>query len=202
MIQSADQESEANMSEASMGEASMSETHHRRNTERRSIELEALKNEPASLLSLGLEDAVLRKLETYRLYQAGYAAEDIAQAFGYARPHLYKLWKKLETGGIEALVDKRWGAAPRTRTTEREAQVLRAKALEPERGDADLAAEFKMDRSTVYELLKEHNMQDLHRVLASQEPMSSHANNTVAPTSQAEAEKGGAKSCRASRHCT
>jgi DNA-binding IclR family transcriptional regulator len=47
----------------------------------------------------------------------------------------------------------------------REAQVLRAKALHPERSDRELAQEFGMDRSTVYLLLKEHDMQDLHRVL-------------------------------------
>jgi hypothetical protein len=57
------------------------------------------------------------------LYQAGYAAEDIAQAFGFARPYLYELWANLKSGGVEALVDKRWGAVPRTRTRtpEREA---------------------------------------------------------------------------------
>lgn len=172
----------------------MSEALHRRNTERRSIELDALKNDQASLLSLGLEDPILRKIETYRLYQAGYAAEDIAQAFGYTRTYLYKLWEKMKTGGVEELVDKRWGTAPRTRTAEREAAVLRAKALEPQRGDSDLAAEFEMDRSTVYELLKEHGLQDLHRVLTSNSPPTS--------TAETEAEKGGERSSLASRHCS
>jgi hypothetical protein len=76
------------------------------------------------------------------------------------------MWGKFKAEGTVALVDKRWGAAPRKRTTEREAEVLRAKALKPERGDSDLAAEFGLERSTVYRLLKEHGMQDLHRVLA------------------------------------
>ncbi len=75
------------------------------------------------------------------------------------------MWGKFKTEGTVALVDKRWGAAPRKRTTEREADVLRAKAQNPERGDSDLAAEFGLERSTVYRLLKEHGMQDLHRVL-------------------------------------
>lgn len=175
----------------------MRETGIRRCSERRTISIEELESDPGSLLSLGLEDPVVRKLETYRLYQAGYAAEDIAQAFGYARPYLYELWGKLKEGGVEALVDKRWGTAPRTRTAEREAQVLRAKALNPERGDSDLAAEFQMDRSTVYELLKEHDMQDLHRVLTA-----NPSPTTDPPKTETEAEKGGERSSHASRHCS
>ncbi|MBN1428896.1 MAG: hypothetical protein JXB07_10970 [Anaerolineae bacterium] len=169
----------------------MSESLHRWNTERRSIELDALKNDEASLLLLGLEDPILMKIETYWLYQAGYAAEDIAQAFGYTRTYLYKLMK---TGGVEELADKRWGTGPRTRTADREAAVLRVKALEPQRGDGDLAAEFQTDRSTVYELLKEHGLQDLHRVLTANSPPTS--------TAETEAEKGGERSSLASRHCS
>jgi transposase len=153
------------------------------------------------LLSLGLDDPVLCKLETYRLYQAGYAAEDIAQAFGYTRPYLYELWAALKSGGVEALVDKRWGSVPRTRTPEREAHVLRAKALNPHRGDADLAAEFQMDRSTVYDLLKEHELQDLHRVLTATPPTADPTPTAPAST-EAEAEKGGARSSRATRLCS
>jgi hypothetical protein len=78
---------------------------------------------------------------------------------------LYELWAKFEREGSEAFVDKHWGTAPRQRTMVREAQVLRAKALHPERSDSELAQEFGMDRSTVYLLLKEHDMQDLHRVI-------------------------------------
>jgi transposase len=132
---------------------------------RQKIELEQLKSDANSFLALGFEDPILRKLETYRLYQAGYAAEDIAEAFGLARSYLYDMWERLKTEGVEALVDKRWGTAPRKRTPERDAQILRAKALEPERGDTELAQEFGLDRSTVYELLKEHGLQDLHRVI-------------------------------------
>jgi transposase len=138
----------------------------RRRSQRQSIDLEQLKKEPDSFLSWGIGDPVLRKLETYRLYQAGYAVADIAEAFGLSPGYLYEMWGKFKAEGTEALVDKRWGAAPRKRTTEREAEVLRAKALSPERGDSDLAGEFGLERSTVYRLLKEHGLQDLHRVLA------------------------------------
>lgn len=168
----------------------MSDTTPQRRSPRRAIDLEQLKSDPASFLSLGLDDPTLRKLETYRLYRVGYAVEDIAQAFSFARSYLYELWAKLQAGGTEALVDKRWGSTPRTRTPEREAQVLRAKALNPQRGDADLGQEFKMDRSTVYDLLNEHGLQDLHRVLTVA-PLTTH-NSPTAP--ETEAEKGGSKS--------
>ncbi len=136
-----------------------------RRSQRQSIDLEQLKNDPDSFLSWGIEDPTLGKLETYRLYQAGYAVADIAEAFGLSHGYLYEMWGKLKAEGTVGLVDKRWGAAPRKRTTEREADVLRAKALDPERGDSDLAAEFGLERSTVYRLLKEHGLQDLHWVL-------------------------------------
>ena len=138
----------------------------RRRSQRQRIDLEQLKNDPDSFLSWGIDDPVLHKLETYRLYQADYAVADIAEAFGLSDGYLYEMWGKFKVAGTAALVDKRWGAAPRKRTTEREAEVLRAKALDPERGDSDLASEFGMERSTVYRLLKEHGLQDLHRVLA------------------------------------
>ena len=137
---------------------------------RQTIELEQLKSDPNSFLFLRFDDPVLRKLETYRLYQAGYAAEDIAQAFGLTRQYLYMVWRKFEAEGVDGLVDKRWGTAPRKRTSEREAQILRTKALEPQRGDSDLAKEFGLHRDTVYELLKEHGLQDLHRVLTGDSP--------------------------------
>ncbi len=155
----------------------MSDMPVRRRSERGPIDLKQLQNDPASLLALGLlNDPVVRKLETYRLYQAGYAVEDIAQAFGFARPYLYELWAKLRAEGVSALSDQRkGGSVVRTRTPEREAQVLRAKALNPQRSDADLADEFEMDRSTVYDLLKEHGLQDLHRVLTATPPSTSPA---------------------------
>ncbi len=84
----------------------------RRRSKRQTIDMEQLKSDPNSFLSWGIEDSALRKLEMYRLYQAGYAADDIAEAFGYARGYLYEMWAKFETEGVEALVDKRWGAAP------------------------------------------------------------------------------------------
>ncbi len=45
------------------------------------------------------------------------------------------MWNKFKKEGVEAMVDKRWGAEPRKRTSEKEAEVLRAKALDPEKGD-------------------------------------------------------------------
>ena len=157
----------------------------RKRKPRQTIELEQLKSDPNSFLKLHAEDKVLHKLETYRLYQEGYAAEDIAEAFGYARAYLYEMWRKFEREGVRALVNKSWGSAPRKRTTEREAEMLRAKALRPERSDSDLAQEFGMDRSTVYRLLKEHGLQDLHRVLDAE------ANSQQAPSPSEESEKGG-----------
>jgi len=137
----------------------------RRRRERQPIELEELKKDPASLLSWGKEDPTLVKLETYRLYEAGYAAADISEAFGISREHLHKMWKKYKEEGMEGLLDKRSGSEPRKRTTEKEREVLRAKAVEPEVGDSELGRRFGMDRSTVYRLLKEHGLQDLHQVL-------------------------------------
>jgi transposase len=171
----------------------------RRRSQRRTIDLEELKNDPDSFLSWEINDPTLRKLETYRLYQAGYAVADIAAAFGFSHGYLYEMWAKFKAEGTEALVDKRWGAAPRKRTTEQEADVLRAKALDPERGDSDLAAEFGMDRSTVYLLLKEHGLQDLHRVLADatgSEP------ETSSEAEADEGEKRGSRSSPVNRRCS
>lgn len=144
-------------------------TQKRRRSQRQTIELEQLKKDPNSFLSWEIDDPTLHKLETYRLYQEGYAVADIAEAFEFSHGYLYEMWGKLKTEGTEALVDKRWGAAPRKRTSQREAAVLRAKALNPERGDSDLGREFEMERSTVYRLLKEHGLQDLHQVIAGQD---------------------------------
>lgn len=169
----------------------------RRRSKRQSIELEQLKNDPKSFLSWGIDDPVLRKLETYRLYQAGFAVADIAEAFGFARGYLYEMWAKFKDEGTVALVDKRWGSEPRKRTTEKEAAVLRAKALDPKRGDTDLAREFGMDRTTVYQLLKEHDLQDLHRVLDGTVP-----EEEASSSSEAEAEDGekrGSKSSSVAR---
>ncbi len=170
----------------------------RRRSKRQRIDLEQLKSESESFLSWGIDDATLRKLEMYRLYRAGYAVADIAEAFGYARGYLYEMWGKFEVEGIEALVDKRWGSAPRKRTTEREAAVLRAKALNPERGDVDLAEEFGMDRSTIYHLLKEHELQDLHRVLDGATTMEAGNRSSEAEDD----EKGGAKPSLVNSHCS
>ncbi len=176
----------------------MSETVSQRRSVRRPLDLEQLKSDPTSLLAFGGDDPVLRKLETRRLYEAGYAAEDIAQAFGFSRPYLYELWAKLATDGVAALDDQRWGSAPRTRTPACEAQVLRAKAVAPQRRDSDLAAEFKLDRSTVYRLLKEHGLQDLHRVLTAAPAPDGASGSAPAPDAAA-AKKGALKSSPAPR---
>jgi transposase len=160
---------------------------------RQTIDLEQLKNDPSSFLRLRFDDPVLRKLEMYRLYQDGYAAADIANAFGYKRSYLYEMWGQFEQEGSEAFVDKRWGTAPRQRTTAREAQVLRTKALHPERSDGELAQEFGMDRTTIYLLLKEHDMQDLHHVIAETDQATASQLEDEDTTPSEDGEKGGAK---------
>jgi len=141
----------------------------RRRRKRQVIDLEELRRDPASMLSWCREDATLVKLETYRLYEAGYTAADISEAFGISREYLHKMWRKFEAEGLAGLVDKRGGSEPRKRTGEKEREVLRAKALNPELGDSELGRRFEMDRSTVYRLLKEHGLQDLHQVLNGEE---------------------------------
>lgn len=128
------------------------------------INLEQIKNDPSSFLSLRPEDPILRKLESYRLYRAGYSVVGIAKAFNFTRPYLYELWSKFETEGAIAFIKKNWGASARKLTTKREAAIIRAKALNPEKSDQDLAQEFDVERTSVYRLLKEHGIQDLHRV--------------------------------------
>ncbi len=169
---------------------------HRR-SRRRPIDLADLESDPSSFLSWGIEDAALRKLEAYRLYRAGYAVADIALALGFSRGYLYELWSKFTVEGIEALVDKRWGSPSRKRTTEKEAAVLRAKALDPGRGDSDLAQEFGMDRSTIYLLLQEHGLQDLHRVISG-EAVGEEAHPAQGAVID-EGEKKGLKSSRVNR---
>jgi len=137
----------------------------RRYSRKEGLTREDLEKDSSSFLSWGLSDKTLEKLETYRLYKKGHAVSDIGEAFGLSREYLYKLWKGLEEEGTESLVDKRWGSAPRKVTEEKEREILRAKALEPELGDSELGRRYGMDRSTVYRLLKEHGLQDLHHVL-------------------------------------
>lgn len=129
------------------------------------LDLAELENDPASFLRLKADDPILRKLETYRLYKAGYPVTVIAAAFGVARPHLYELWQRFEVEGTDAFVAKHWGAAPRKLTAALEAAIIRAKAVNPHRSDADLAAKFGLSKSKVFRLLKEHGIQDLHRVI-------------------------------------
>ena len=143
----------------------------KRRSRRQTIDLEQLKQDPHSFLALNPDDEVLRKLEMFRLYQAGYAPEDIMTAFGYAgRTYFYQLFNRFQEGGVEALIDRRGGSEHRKRTPELEAQLIRSKALNPQLGDTELGRRFGLDRSTVYELLREHGIQDLHRVITDQPP--------------------------------
>jgi len=170
-----------------------------RRSKRRQIDVEELRQDARSLLSWGVEDGALIKLETYRLYEAGYAVADIGEAFGFAPGYLYEMWGKFKAEGTEALVDKRWGSAPRKRTKAVEAEILRAKALCPERSDGELAKAYGLDRSTIYLLLKEHGLQDLHRVLVGDEKAESE--ETSASREEDGGEKGGSKSSRVKKPC-
>lgn len=129
------------------------------------IDLEQLKNDPASFLSWRFDDPVLRKLETYRLYRLGYAVTEIARAFGFARNYLYQMWDRFEAEGSSALFKKNCGSTTRKVTQEFEAALIRAKAINPEQSDTDLGEEFQVHRATVYRTLKEHGIQDLHKII-------------------------------------
>jgi len=129
------------------------------------IDLVELSNDPASLLSLRPNDPVLIKLETYRLYRAGYSVTEIANTFEITRSYLYEMWQHFEEKGTITFINKNWGTIPTKLTTDLEAAIIRAKALSPKRKDNDLAKEFGVDRITVYRLLKEHGIQDLHKVI-------------------------------------
>lgn len=129
------------------------------------IDIKKLIVDPASFLALLPDDPVLRKLETYRLYRTGVSATEIADAFGFTRPYLYEMWREFEQCGVIALIKKNWGARPRKLTTELEAAIIRAKAIAPHRSDADLGEEFGVSRPSVYRLLKEHGIQDLHKII-------------------------------------
>jgi len=159
----------------------------KRRSRRQTIDLEQLKQDPSSFLSLNPDDEVLRKLEMFRLYKAGYAPEDIVTAFGYSgRTYFYELLSRFQAGGTEALIDRRGGSEPRKRTPELEAQVIRAKALDPQLGDTELGRRFGLDRSTIYEILREHDIQDLHQVITDHPP--------IPDADEPSGKKGGSKS--------
>lgn len=177
----------------------------RQRRQRQVIVLEEIRRDPNSILSWGMEDAALRKLETYRLYRAGYAAVDIAAAFEISREYLYEIWANFKKEGTKALVDKRWGAEPRKLTSETEREILRMKALNPQLSDGKLGETFGLDRSSVYHLLKEHGLQDLHRVLA--DSPSTSSGKRPAPEGEAgepagDVEKKTLKSSPAPKHST
>ena len=60
-----------------------------------------------SFLELGLTDPLLEKLETYRLYKSGVSPTKIAKDFGFSRPYLYQMWKKLENKGPSVKIAQR-----------------------------------------------------------------------------------------------
>lgn len=142
----------------------MVDKHHRQS---QIIDITSLRSDPNSFLSLRYDDPILQKLETYRLHRAGIPATTIARTFGFARSYLYEMWHQFEVQGTIALVTKNWGTAARKLTTEQEAALIRAKAINPMRSDSDLAEQFGLERTTVYRLLKEHGLQDLHRIVDS-----------------------------------
>ena len=122
----------------------------------------------------------------FRLYQAGMRRKISCAAFGYAVVCISTPSTSASRRAARRPCSTRAvvSVAPRTRTPEREAQVIRAKALAPELGDTELGQRFGLDRATVYELLREHGIQDLHRVVTDQ----------PAATATAEpGEKGGSK---------
>lgn len=129
------------------------------------IDLEQLRNDPASFLYWRFDDPVLRKLETYRLYRLGYSVTEITRAFEFARNYPYQMWEQFEVEGTSAFYKKNCGSTARKVTQEFEAALIRAKAIDPERSDADLAEEFQVHRTTVYRTLKEHGIQDLHKII-------------------------------------
>ena len=79
-----------------------------RRSQRQTIDLEQLKQDPNSFLALNPDDEVLQKLEMFRLYQAGYAPEDIMTAFGYTgRTYFYTLFHRFKKEGTAALLEDR-----------------------------------------------------------------------------------------------
>jgi hypothetical protein len=53
-------------------------------------------------------------------------------------------------------------------------------------GDTELGRRFGLDRSTIYEILRDHGIQDLHRVVTDE--------SSAAESDEPVAKKGGAKS--------
>jgi len=76
------------------------------------IDLESLKWNPNSFLALNPDDEVLRKLEMLRLRHAGYAVDEITDAFGCSRSYFLKLEAQFEEGGVQALIERPEKAEP------------------------------------------------------------------------------------------
>jgi hypothetical protein len=69
------------------------------------IDLESLIWDPNSFLVLNPDDETLRKLEMLRLRNAGYAVDEITEAFGCSRSYFLKLEAQFKEGGVQALVE-------------------------------------------------------------------------------------------------
>ena len=132
------------------------------------IPLQALKEDGNSFLCLG-EEPLLRRLEMVRLWQQGYSMGAIGEALGYSPQGVWAVVQRFKADGVDGLMEKRGGAYHSKVTPEMERDILRSKALNPELGDAELAARFGLNRITIYHLLKEHGLQDLHRVVTARE---------------------------------
>lgn len=131
---------------------------------RAKIPLKTLKEEGGSFLGLG-EEPLLRRLEMVRLFRQGYSLGSIGEAFGYSPQGVWAIVQRFKEEGVEGLIEKRGGPYHSKVTPDLEREILRHKALHPQQGDAELAARFGLNRITIYNLLKEHGLQDLHRVI-------------------------------------
>jgi hypothetical protein len=76
------------------------------------IDLERLKWDPNSFLALNPDDEVLRNLEMLRLHNAGYAVDEITEAFGCSRSYFLKLEAQFAEGGAQALIEHPEKAEP------------------------------------------------------------------------------------------
>jgi transposase len=152
------------MEEVALEETVPGVVERRGGRKRAKIPLETLREEGSSFLSLG-EDPLMKRLEMVRLWRQGYSFGAIGEAFGYSPQGVWAVVQRFEEEGVEGLIEKRGGPYHSKVTPELEREILRYKALHPQVGDTELAAQFGLGRITIYNLLKEHGLQDLHRVI-------------------------------------
>jgi transposase len=156
------------MAEVALQETAPEVGQRRGGRKRATIPVQTLKEDGNSFLCLG-EEPLLRRLEMVRLWQQGYSMGAIGEAVGYSPQGVWAVVQRFKADGVDGLMEKRGGAYHSKVTPEMERDILRCKALNPALGDAELAARFGLNRITIYNLLKEHGLQDLHRVVAGQE---------------------------------